>query len=28
MGTPVPMRLDILRPDYRPELLPTASVAS
>jgi DOPA 4,5-dioxygenase len=22
LGTPVPMRLDILRPDYRPELLP------
>ena len=25
MGTPVPMRLDILQPGYRPELLPTAS---
>jgi aromatic ring-cleaving dioxygenase len=25
IGTPVPMRLDILRPTYRPELLPTAS---
>ncbi|MBV8752961.1 MAG: DOPA 4,5-dioxygenase family protein [Hyphomicrobiales bacterium] len=25
MGTPVPMRLDILRPDYPPELLPTAT---
>jgi len=25
MGTPVPMRLDILRPTYRPEQLPTAS---
>src|SRR5262249_49801495 len=25
MGTPVPMRLDILQPTYRPELLPTAS---
>jgi hypothetical protein len=25
MGTPVPMRLDILRPTYRPELLPTTS---
>jgi len=25
MGTPVPMRLDILRPTYSPELLPTAS---
>ena len=24
MGTPVPMRLDILRPTYVPELLPTA----
>ena len=23
MGTPVPMRLDVLRPTYRPELLPT-----
>jgi DOPA 4,5-dioxygenase len=22
IGTPVPMRLEILRPDYRPELLP------
>ena len=22
IGTPVPMRLDILRPNYRPELLP------
>jgi DOPA 4,5-dioxygenase len=26
LGTPVPMRLDILRPTYRTELLPTASV--
>jgi aromatic ring-cleaving dioxygenase len=25
MGAPVPMRLDILRPGYRPEQLPTAS---
>jgi aromatic ring-cleaving dioxygenase len=25
MGTPVPMRLDVLRPTYRPELLPTTS---
>jgi hypothetical protein len=25
MGTPVPMRLDILQPTYRPELLPTTS---
>jgi len=25
MGTPVPMRLDILRPNYSPELLPTTS---
>jgi aromatic ring-cleaving dioxygenase len=25
MGTPVPMRLDILRPTYRPEQLPTTS---
>ena len=25
IGTPVPMRLDILRPTYRPDLLPTAS---
>jgi hypothetical protein len=25
IGTPVPMRLDILRPNYRPELLPTTS---
>ena len=25
MGTPVPMRLDILRPTYAPELLPTTS---
>jgi aromatic ring-cleaving dioxygenase len=25
IGTPVPMRLDILRPNYRPELLPAAS---
>jgi DOPA 4,5-dioxygenase len=25
IGTPVPMRLDILRPKYRPELLPTGS---
>ena len=25
IGTPVPMRLDILRPTYRPELLPTTS---
>ena len=25
MGTPVPMRLDILRPTYSPELLPTTS---
>jgi aromatic ring-cleaving dioxygenase len=25
IGTPVPMRLDILRPNYRPELLPTSS---
>jgi DOPA 4,5-dioxygenase len=23
MGTPVPMRLDVLRPTYRPDLLPT-----
>jgi DOPA 4,5-dioxygenase len=23
IGTPVPMRLDILRPTYRPELIPT-----
>jgi len=27
IGTPVPMRLDILRPAYRPELLPTNNVA-
>ena len=27
IGTPVPMRLDILRPAYRPELLPTNSAA-
>jgi aromatic ring-cleaving dioxygenase len=25
IGTPVPMRLDILRPHYRPELVPTTS---
>jgi DOPA 4,5-dioxygenase len=25
IGTPVPMRLDILRPTYRPDLLPTTS---
>jgi len=25
IGTPVPMRLDVLRPTYRPELLPSAS---
>ena len=25
IGTPVPMRLDVLRPSYRPELLPGAS---
>jgi DOPA 4,5-dioxygenase len=25
LGTPVPMRLEILRPTYRPELLPTGS---
>jgi len=25
IGTPVPMRLDILRPTYRPELLPSTS---
>ena len=25
IGNPVPMRLDILQPTYRPELLPTAS---
>jgi aromatic ring-cleaving dioxygenase len=25
IGTPVPMRLDILRPGYRPELLPANS---
>jgi len=25
MGTPVPMRLDILRPTYQPELLPATS---
>jgi aromatic ring-cleaving dioxygenase len=25
MGTPVPMRLDILRPTSAPELLPTTS---
>jgi aromatic ring-cleaving dioxygenase len=25
IGTPVPMRLDILRPTYTPELLPSAS---
>jgi len=25
IGTPVPMRLDILQPTYRPELLPTSS---
>ena len=25
IGTPVPMRLDILRPTYHSELLPTAS---
>jgi aromatic ring-cleaving dioxygenase len=25
IGTPVPMRLDILRPTYRPELLPGTS---
>jgi DOPA 4,5-dioxygenase len=24
IGMPVPMRLDVLRPTYRPELLPTA----
>jgi DOPA 4,5-dioxygenase len=27
IGTPVPMRLDILRPAYRPELLPTNTAA-
>jgi hypothetical protein len=27
MGTPVPMRLDNLRPTYRAELLPTTSAA-
>ena len=25
IGTPVPMRLDVLRPTYRPELLPSTS---
>jgi aromatic ring-cleaving dioxygenase len=25
IGTPVAMRLDILRPTYRPELLPTTA---
>jgi DOPA 4,5-dioxygenase len=25
LGTPVPMRLEILRPTYRTELLPTAA---
>ena len=25
IGTPVPMRLDVLRPTYRPELMPGAS---
>ena len=25
IGTPVPMRLDVLRPTYRPELLPATS---
>lgn len=25
IGTPVPMRLDVLRPTYRPDLLPTAT---
>jgi len=25
LGTPVPMRFDILRPTYRTELLPTAA---
>jgi DOPA 4,5-dioxygenase len=25
IGTPVPMRLDVLRPTYRPELLPTGA---
>ena len=25
IGTPVPMRLDVLRPTYRPEQLPTSS---
>ena len=24
LGTPVPLRLDVLRPTYRPELLPSA----
>ena len=28
MGTPVPMRLDSLRPDYRPEQLPTSEHAA
>ena len=28
LGTPVPMKLDILRPTYRPELLPTGSANS
>ena len=28
LGTPVPMRLDILRPTYRAELLPTGSAAA
>ena len=28
LGTPVPMRLDVLRPTYRTELLPTGSAAS
>jgi len=28
LGTPVPMRLDILRPTYRTELLPTGSAHS
>ena len=28
IGTPVPMKLDILRPEYRPELLPTGAQAN
>jgi aromatic ring-cleaving dioxygenase len=27
LGTPVPLKLDILRPTYRTELLPTAALA-